>query len=239
MVANAIVVIIHLCGSSWKPDVWVGETPHKAIARHLRTSWADAPSDSFYQSMPLALDKKRVELAIPDTFSADLEDFKGLTRYLPVVSLSSGKSVFPDLGHGDGQKLPEMNCPRSLGSSDAQMKKADRLCGLYHHAYVLFPPDPPPSMAATVFEALLMGCVPVFLGKAPGGLDSPNALPINGVIRLADFNSIDELGAYLQAAVQGPNPKYFQYLEWKQLKPEPLEGFGSQLKEQRGNLICR
>jgi hypothetical protein len=80
----------------------------------------------------------------------------------------------------------DLDCSRFWAAEDpiptdsaglGRYKRAMRLCALYHRAYLIVPPDPPPAMTVDVMDALLVGCVPVFLGKPPGYLAQPDTLP--------------------------------------------------------------
>lgn len=118
--------------------------------------------------------------------------------------------------------------------------RAKRLCRLYHTGYILISPDPSPSMAKLILEALQMGCVPVLLGKGPGALAQAEHLPgLNSVIRRSDFQSIDDLGAYLVDATKGTRPTYSTHLLWKSSRDTWPSAFVQQLSQQKGNAICR
>jgi len=209
------------------------------------TSWGDAPAQSFFDIHSLPLHHKLAEVAVPDMSSVDhhnakngVEYFKTLAEFLPLVDLSSGKRVYQD-----GESSEPLDCSifnnHSTPMTPAQQQKAQRLCGLYHRAYVIIPPDPPTSMATVIFEAFQVGCVPVFLGKAPGLFDHQDVLPSStSVIRAEHFETMRELGSYLREAILRSD-KYRQHLKWKDSMEQASEGFLGQLAQQKGNLVCR
>ena len=119
--------------------------------------------------------------------------------------------------------------------------KAARLCGLYYRAYLLVPEGTPDSASSLVFEALTVGCVPVFLGKSlPLAFRSPGGFPTqHSVIRLSDFKDVHALGLYLAEAAKFQNGHYASHLQWKSNSAGWDKGFLRQLAHQRGNVICQ
>jgi len=70
-----------------------------------------------------------------------------------------------------------------------------------------------------IFHALLVGCVPVYLG-APSIV---RLFPRRAFIDVADFASVAELGAHLRAVAENASA-YESYLRWRS-EPEAIERF--------------
>lgn len=228
-------------------DAWAGERAHVDTQLHIYTSWVDAPP-AFFELAPPPLSERHARALLPEwaVDAAGDADVLALSAFLPVVS-ADGSRV---LSKGEAGPGPALQCkPLEQEAQDevstgravrTDPTRVQRRCGLYRHPFLLIPSGASRAVAAAaVQEALQMGTIPVLLAR-----DSPLAplddLPDpSSAIRLDDFGSLAELGGYLQSLLQAGDKGLAKHLSWKSDSSRWSEGFVRQLRQQRGNLVCR